>query len=205
MASNPDRNGRIVGVILAAGMSTRLGRPKQLLEIGGKPLVAHVVDAALASALDDLIVVTGYQSAAIEAALGTREVRFCHNERFADGQSTSLVAALDIVPPDTDAIVVLLSDQPTVRTAVIDRLQAKRRDTASSIVMASYGGTSAHPVLFGSELFSELRQIQGDQGARDVIRRHRLEVVTVDGGADTPPPDVDTEEAYAALLAAWPG
>jgi molybdenum cofactor cytidylyltransferase len=70
--------------------------------------------------------------------------------------------------------------------------------------MASYGGTSAHPVLFGRELFSELREIRGDQGARDVIRRHRSQVATVDGGADAPPPDVDTEEAYSALIAAWP-
>ncbi len=204
MASNPDRNGPVVGVILAAGMSTRLGRPKQLLEIDGRALVAHVVDAALASALDEVIVVTGHQSGAVEAALGTREVRFCLNECFRDGQSTSLVVALDMVPLEADAVVVLLADQPTVNAAVIDRLLTKRRETAASIVMASYGGITAHPVLFGRELFSELRQIQGDQGARDVIRRHRSEVATVDGGADTPPPDVDTEEAYAALLASWP-
>ena len=204
MESNPEQHGPIIGIILAAGMSTRLGRPKQLLEINGKALVAHVVDAGLATALDDLIVVTGYRSAAIEVALGTREVRFCHNERFADGQSSSLVAAIDTLPPDTDAVVVLLSDQPTVRSVVIDRLLKQRRDTAPSIVMASYGGTSAHPVLFGRELFSELREIRGDQGARDVIRRHRSQVATVDGGADAPPPDVDTEEAYSALIAAWP-
>lgn len=204
MESNPEQHRPIIGIILAAGMSTRLGRPKQLLEINGKALVAHVVDAGLATALDDLIVVTGYRSAAIEAALGTREVRFCHNEHFADGQSSSLVAALDTLPPDTDAVVVLLSDQPTVRSVVIDRLLKQRRHTAPSIVMASYGGTSAHPVLFGREHFSELREIRGDQGARDVIRRHHSKVATVDGGADTPPPDVDTEEAYSALLATWP-
>lgn len=204
MASNPEPTGPIIGVVLAAGMSKRLGRPKQLLEVGGKALVVHVADAALESTLDEVIVVTGHESDAIEAALGTRNVRFCRNARFADGQSTSLVAALEALTVDADAIVVLLSDQPTVASLVIDRLLAKRRGTRASIVMASYGGTLGHPVLFGRELFGELRAIQGDQGARDVIRRHRLAVEMVDGGAVMPPPDVDTEEAYAALLAGWP-
>ncbi len=194
----------MVGVILAAGTSTRLGRPKQLLEVGGKALVAHVADAALAAGLDEVIVVVGYQHAAIQAALGTRNLRFCLNKRFADGQSTSLVAALDAVPPGTDAVVVLLADQPTVEPVVIDRLLAKRRETRASIVIVSYGGTTSHPTLFGRELFVEMRGIRGDQGARKVIRRHGSAVETVDGGAVTPPPDVDTEEAYEALLAAWP-
>jgi len=203
VASDPEEAGAIVGVILAAGMSTRLGRPKQLLEIDGKALVAHVTDAALMSALDAVIVVVGHRARAVEAALGARMVRFCLNARFAEGQSTSLVSALDAVPPETDAVVVLLSDQPTVQPTVIDRLLAKRRETDAVIAMAAYGGTTSHPVLFGRELFGELREIEGDQGARDVIRRHRAEVVSVDGGADAPPPDVDTEEAYAALLASW--
>lgn len=205
MASSPELTGPIVAVVLAAGMSKRLGRPKQLLEVGGKALVAHVADAALESTLDEVIVVTGHESDAIVAALGTRNVRFCWNARFADGQSTSLVAALEALTVETDAIVVLLSDQPTVTSLAIDRLREKRRGTRASIAMASYGGTPGHPVLFGRELLEELRAIQGDQGARDVIRRHRSAITMVDGGADTPPSDVDTEEAYAALLAAWPG
>lgn len=203
MASKPERGDPISGVILAAGMSTRLGRPKQLLEIGSKALVAHVADAALNSSLDEVIVVTGYQADAIQAVLGNRKVRYCLNRRYEDGQSTSLVAALDAVAPTTDAIVVLLSDQPTIRIEAVDRLLSTRRRRGASIVMAAYGGARSHPILFGHELFDELRSIHGDRGARDVIRRHGDDVVTVDGGASEPPPDVDTEQAYESLLESW--
>ena len=203
MAGNPERTGPIAGVILSAGMSTRLGRPKQLLEVGGKALVAHVADAALESDLDEVIVVTGYRAGAIQAALGNRQLRHCLNRRFEEGQSTSLIAALNATTALTDAVVVLLSDQPTIEAEIIDRILAKRRTSGAPIVMASYGDTTSHPILFGSELFDEIRAIRGDRGARDVIRRHEQQVATVDGGAVEPPPDVDTEEAYRSLLASW--
>lgn len=203
MASRPERPGLITGVILAAGMSRRLGRPKQLLEIGGKALIAHVADTALASDLDEVLVVLGYEADAVKAALGSRSVRSCQNRRFEEGQSTSLVTALDATAAGTDAVVVLLSDQPTIEAGVIDRLLAKRRASGSPLVMTSYGSVTSHPILFGHELFAELRTIRGDRGARDVIRHHEHELVTVSGELSEPPPDVDTEEAYEALLASW--
>lgn len=205
MANDPERMGPIAGVILAAGMSTRLGRPKQLLEVGGKPLIAHVADTALGSRLDEVIVVLGHQAGAVRNALGDRAVRVRVNPQYREGQSTSLIAALDSVGESTDAIVVLLSDQPTIATRVIDDLVDAWRATRAPIVASSYGGTTSHPLLFGRELFKEIRSIQGDRGARDVVRRHRDEVVTVDGGADQPPPDVDTEEAYELLRETWTG
>ena len=184
-------------------MSTRLGRPKQLLQVGGKALVAHVADTALASGLDEVIVVTGYKATNVMGALGDRNVRVCVNRRYAEGQSTSLLAALEALNPGTDAIVVLLSDQPTVGPDTVDRLLAQRRASGTPIVMASYGGATSHPILFGKELFGDIRAIEGDRGARDVIRRHASEMTTVDGGASEPPPDVDTEAAYGSLLASW--
>lgn len=205
MASDPERIGRTAGVILAAGMSTRLGRPKQLLEIGGKPLIAHVADAALGSVLDEVIVVLGHQAGAVRNALRDRAVRVRVNPQYRAGQSTSLIAALDAVSESTDAIVVLLSDQPTVAMPVIDDLIDAWRATRAPVVMTTYGGAASHPILFGRELFGEIRCIRGDRGARDVIRRHQDKVVTVDGGADQPPPDVDTEEAYDLLRKTWTG
>lgn len=205
VANEPERVGRIAGVILAAGMSTRLGRPKQLLEIGGKPLIAHVADAALGSRLDEVIVVLGHQAGAVRNALRDRAVRICVNPQYEEGQSTSLIAALDAVAESTDGTVILLADQPTIATPVIDDLIETRRATRSPIVMTSYGGAASHPILFGRELFGEIRSIRGDRGARDVIRRHQDKVVTVDGGGHQPPPDVDTEEAYDLLRKTWTG
>lgn len=198
-----NEDGPIVGVVLAAGMSRRLGRPKQLIDLGGKPLVAHVVERANASALDRVIVVTGHAHEDVETALRGHDVEIVVNPHFADGQSTSLIAGVGALSPDCAAMVVLLGDQPLVSTSAIDRLIARRRVHGDAIVMTGYGESRSHPVLFGRELFPELLTASGDQGAREIIRRHRDDVVVVASGEATPPADVDTEEAYAALLRQW--
>lgn len=189
----------IAGLVLAAGMSTRLGRPKQLLEIDGAPLVAHVVDRAVAGGLDPVIVVTGHDAPGVERALHTRDVVIVDNPAYASGQSTSLAAGVRALEPSVDAVVILLSDQPTIDPLVIESLVDARR-AGAPLAMAQYGTTPSHPVLFGRELFSDLLAIRGDEGARSVIRRHLAHLVLVDGGSSEPPPDVDTEDAYAALL-----
>lgn len=188
------------GVVLAAGMSRRLGRPKQLLAIDGKPLIAHVVERALASRLDGLTVVVGHEGEAIRTAIAPYDVDVVLNPRFDLGQSTSLIAGVDAIPPATDAIVVLLADQPGIRPATIDALIASRLATRAPVVMTAYGDVRSHPVLFGAETFDDLRAVTGDQGARHVIRAYGDRVVTVADGRAAPPADVDTEDAYAEML-----
>lgn len=192
-----------MGLVLAAGMSRRLGRPKQLLDLGGKPLVAHVVERATASELDRVVVVTGYAGAAVAHALQGLDVAIVENPDFAEGQSTSLIAGLRSLPESCDAIVVLLSDQPMIGTAGIDALIARRRDYGEPIVMTGYSVVRSHPILFGCELFAELLQTRGDQGAREIIRGHASDVAVIDSGELTPPDDVDTEDAYSRLLESW--
>jgi molybdenum cofactor cytidylyltransferase len=194
---------RIAGVILAAGLSRRLGRPKQLLELDGKPLVRHAAERALTSRLDELIVVTGAHADAIGRALAGLPVRLVHNDRYERGMGTSLAAAVQALGDDVDAIVVLLADQPAVLPVAIDRAIAARRETGAPVVMARYGEEQGHPVLFGEECFPELAALEGDAGGRDVVRAHRDRLALVDGGLPTPPADVDTEEAWDALRAAW--
>ena len=197
--------GLIAGVVLAAGLSRRLGRPKQLLELGGAPLVAHVVERANASALDRVIVVTGHAHEDVATALRGQVANVVFNPHFAEGQSTSLIAGVKALPTDCDALVVLLGDQPLVSASAIDRLIARRRAHGDAVVMTGYGETRSHPILFGRELFPELLTASGDQGARQIVRRHRDAVAVVESGEASPPADVDTEEAYAALLDAWAG
>lgn len=192
--------GSVVGIVLAAGMSRRLGRPKQLLDLDRKPLVVHAVERAIASTLDRVIVVIGHERARIEAALRRLDVDLVFNPDFAAGQSTSLIAGLRALPANADAVVVLLGDQPLVSTVAISNLEERRRQHGDAIVMTGYGKVRSHPVLFGRELFGELLGIGGDQGARDVIRRHSGDIAVVDSGEDAPPDDVDTEDAYTRLL-----
>lgn len=189
----------IKGVVLAAGQSRRLGHPKQLLELDGRALIDRVVDRCLASRLDDVIVVVGHEAAAVRHALTGRDVFFVVNDHHEEGQSTSLIAGLNAAG-DAGAIIVVLGDQPGIASAAIDRLIEARVNQGATVAMARYGAERGHPVLFGRELFAELRGITGDQGGREVIRRHHGEIVLIDGGADRVPADIDTLEDYARLV-----
>ncbi|MDQ3541632.1 MAG: nucleotidyltransferase family protein [Chloroflexota bacterium] len=193
-------SGSIEGIILAAGMSRRLGRPKQFLEIGGKPLLAHVIERALASLLDAVTVIVGHEAEATRAAIAHYDVAVKVNPDYAKGQSTSLIAGVNALRAGADATVVLLGDQPGIRVATVDALIVRRRATRAPIVMTAYGDIRSHPVLFGAETFDELREISGDKGARDVIRSYGDRVNAVADGRTSPPADVDTNEAYAAIL-----
>jgi molybdenum cofactor cytidylyltransferase len=190
----------VSGIILAAGESRRLGRPKQLLDVFSRPLLQVVVDNAAASHLDDVVVVLGAHRDLIRQSVDFHRARLVQNERFAEGQSTSVVAALEAINPEVSAVLFLLGDQPGVTPDVIDAVLDAFDGSTNSIVMPSWQGIPANPVLFGSGFFDELYALRGDEGARPVVKRHPdcVHLVEVDRPV---PPDIDTEVDYAQLLA----
>jgi molybdenum cofactor cytidylyltransferase len=195
--------GPIVGVILAAGSSSRLGRPKQLLPLGDRPVLDHTVANAAASSLDGLIVVLGHEAAAIEAQVDLGPARVVRNDAYREGQSTSLRAGLAALPTDTAAALFILGDQPLIGPAILDALITAYRRTAASIVMPTYDGQRGNPVLIARALFPDLARITGDQGARGVIRAHATEVLDVPIPGPPPTDDLDTQEDYDRLLARY--
>ncbi|HET8524387.1 MAG TPA: nucleotidyltransferase family protein [Thermomicrobiales bacterium] len=190
----------ISGVILAAGSSTRLGRPKQLLVLHGEPLLRHVVRNAIASNLDDVVLVLGCDAEHIADAIGEWGQRVVINPDYADGQSTSLRHGLANIDPQAEAVLFLLGDQPGVTPAIINAVLARFRETGGPIVAPTYGGTRGNPILFSRQFFPDLARITGDQGARAIVRAHQNDVVTVPVSDGQPPQDVDTDADYAALL-----
>jgi len=193
---------RVAIVILAGGTSSRLGRPKQLLELGGEPLLRHTVRRALASSAADVVLVLGSRAEEIGAAVGELGQRIVINPDFAAGQSTSMVAGVVALGADIDAAILMLGDQPTVTPALLDRLIATFEETGAAIEQPRYHGRPGNPVLFRRDLFPELLAVTGDLGAREIIQRRKGDVVWVD--LDEPaPPDVDSDEDYEYLKSIW--
>lgn len=192
-ADRPPRT--VAGVILAAGQSSRLGRPKQLLPLNGRPLLQHVVTAACDSALDEVVVVVGDRADEIRAALQIGRARIVLNTRFADGQSTSIHRGLDAVSEHVQGVLFLLGDQPGVTAALVDLLVARYHSGDAAIVAPHFLDGIGNPVLFDRALWPELRRIRGDTGAREMLRTRRADVRDV--AIATPRlPDVDTWDDY---------
>lgn len=196
----------IAAIVLAAGASIRMGRQKLTLPMpDGRALVRVAIDQVLAAGLDDVVVVLGWESDAVGAALTGLPVRTVLNPRYAEGQSTSLRAGLDALRHGTDAAVVVLGDQPLPDPDVIRRLVSAFRATARPIAVPVYRDGRGNPVLFAAPLFGELRAVTGDQGGRGVIARDpgRVAEVPIDAAM---PADVDTPADYEAVRrAAEPG
>jgi molybdenum cofactor cytidylyltransferase len=188
---------RVAAVVLAAGGSTRYGSPKQLLPWRGGTLLGHVVDAALASQAERVVVVLGNQADACRAALGDRPVQVVVNPDWAQGQSTSVRAGLAALPDSVSAALFPLVDQPGISPAVIDALIERHRATLAPVVWPAYEGRRGNPVLFDRAAFPELMRLAGDTGGRAVLEAYaeRAERVPVsDPGVVF---DIDTPDDYA--------
>jgi molybdenum cofactor cytidylyltransferase len=193
----------VAGVVLAAGQSRRLGRPKQLLQLGGRPILDIVLQNASESLLASVHLVLGSEAERISAAVGDHGQQVVINPEYAQGQSTSLRSGIAALDKEIAGALVLLGDQPQVTPAVINRLIAAFAESRAEIVQPVYGGTPGNPVLFRRSVFPELRAITGDRGARDVIQQKRDAVHRIPFPDLSVPLDVDTVEDYARLKAAW--
>ncbi|HIE38574.1 MAG TPA: hypothetical protein EYP77_05830, partial [Anaerolineae bacterium] len=191
---------QIAGVLLAAGGSTRLGRPKQLLEWQSKPMVAHVADIALAAGLAPVVVVLGHAAKEVRAALAARPVQTAMNWRWKEGLSTSVQVGLAMLPPDIDGAIFLQCDQPLVPADLLRRLVARFEETGAPIVHPTHRGQRATPVLFARPLFPELAAVTGDRGGRVLLDRYANDIAVVEVEDPRLLVDIDTPEDYRRLL-----
>lgn len=189
----------ITGVLLAAGRSQRMGQPKLLLPWHGVQLVRHVAQTALQSPLDRLVVVVGHRAAHVEAALAGLPLEIVQNDQFMAGQSTSLRVGVEAAR-SSDAIVVLLADQPLLQPATIAALRARYKRDRPAIVVPRYHGERGNPVLWDRSMYERLRALSGDQGGRGVLHEFADAVAWVDVDDPGIVLDVDTPTAYAQLL-----
>jgi molybdenum cofactor cytidylyltransferase len=190
---------QIAAIILAAGSATRMGRPKQLLDWGGHPLVRAAAEQALAAPLDQVLVVVGASRDEVMAALDGLALRIVANPEYAVGQSTSLRAGVASLGPEVAAALVMLGDQPFVTPAIVGRIIAEWRASGAPIVAPVYAGQRGNPVLFARAVFPELLAITGDQGARGVLAADPARIHLVAFDDDRPLADIDTPDDYERL------
>lgn len=193
---------RSAGVVLAAGGSTRMGRPKQLLPVRGRPLLELVVAEACASTLDDVVVVLGAAADEVRAAVDLGRATVVVNPDHEQGMSTSLRAGIAALDPGVTRTVILLGDQPDLSAAVIDELLELQERSGLPAAALSFDGLLHPPVVLDRSLWGGLLELEGDVGCRRIVRaRPELVAALAASAPGRHPVDIDTPDDYSRLLA----
>lgn len=170
----------VAAIILAAGASTRLGRPKLLLRHHGVPLLRRAVDAAAAGGCAEIVVVLGADAEHYRPLLAGLAVRTVVNAAYREGMSSSIRAGVEAVSEAARGAVILLADQPFIDAGIVRRLIDTYHRSGMKIVTCEYGGVRGVPTLFDRALFLELLILEGDQGARQVMAAYPRHVTAVE-------------------------
>ena len=188
-------------ILLAAGASRRLGKPKQLLPYAGKTMLQHVLHKVLHERDAPVVLVLGSGASLYLRELDEERIFLTINTEWEQGMASSikcgLTALLDKLP-DIESVIIMTCDQPYISGRVLDELVETQQKTGKPIVASNYGETLGPPVIFSSKYFPDLSQLEGDSGARAIVMQHPDEVASI------PFPegkiDIDTQADYEALL-----
>jgi molybdenum cofactor cytidylyltransferase len=189
----------IGAIILAAGMSKRMGQPKQFLNLHGRPLFRHAVETAVNSGLQPVVVVGGEQTELLKEHIRDLPADVIRNQNFTKGMSSSLKVGVQAIQDNVSASFIFLADQPFIPVSVVKRLKEayeKAKSKNIKIIRPRYSSVPGHPVLFDAEIFPELLCIEGDRGAQQVIQQHLGELKYVDFDNPLWGVDIDTPEEW---------
>ena len=187
----------IGAVVLAAGLSQRMGRPKMILPWGDTTVITRVVSVLLTAKVDDVVVVTGGARDEVEVALQGLPVQTLFNPDYANGEMVfSLKVGLASIPDDIEATLIALGDQPQIEESVVQQVIAGYKQTKSSVVVPSYQMRRGHPWLVDKSHWDEIRSMHSPQSLRDFLNRHANEIHYVNVDNDSILQDLDTPEDY---------
>ena len=196
---SPPADGFVTGLVLGAGGSRRLGRPKQLLPYGDRTLLGHVVETARRCPFDQLVVALGGAADGVREQVDLSGAEVVVNESFGSGCSSSIAAALGALDERAGVLVLMLGDMPGVTVQTVEALIARRGD--APLAVCRYDDGRGHPFAFHRRIFGELANLHGDKGVWRLLDQRADEVAEV-RIAGPVPLDVDTPEDYEAVLAA---
>ena len=204
LVESPPAGAKVAGIILAAGASRRMGSVNKLLaSIAGKPLVRHAVESFVATSLSPIIVVVGYESDKVAAALEGLPVQLVFNPDHATGQGSSVGVGVEALDNNVTDAMIGLGDMPLLPSTLLDSLiqtHIGREGHAFNITIPAFEGQRGNPVLWGKTFFPELITLAGDRGGRQLLNDHKAAQHLIACDHSSVLRDVDTVDALAAIV-----
>jgi molybdenum cofactor cytidylyltransferase len=191
---------RIVAVVLAAGISSRMGKPKLLLPYGDHTIIEETVDQVLDAGYDDTVVVVGFEKEEIQERLASRPVRIAFNLNYRSGMAGSIKAGVSFIEGGASAFAIVLGDQPQIKTKTHQLVLANFRKQKKGICAPTYEGQLGHPVVFSMTYRSKMYSLQGDSGARHLVEANRADLAELPLKAPEILPSVNTQKDYDTLV-----
>jgi len=186
----------ICALVLAAGKSERMGRPKMVLPFGSQTIIETVIDNIMKAGISDILVVTGSDRDAVESACSNKPVAICYNPKYEEGMHSSVVCGFSYLPEITRAVMVFLGDQPFIPFEVIQTVMHTWRQSGKGIIIPTYQGKRGHPTLFDFRLREEILQLDPAIGLRSVIKKFPEEMLEIEVNFPQIMKDIDTKIDY---------
>ena len=186
----------ISAILLAAGKSKRMGGENKLAKkIEGIPLIKHSVKNILASSIDELIVILGYQKEIIEKIIDKNErIKFVFNVNFESGMASSIKIGLNNLSEKTEAFFICLGDMPMVNSNIYNQLIQSKNN--KEIIVPTYKGQQGNPILFSKSIKEKIMAIQGDVGAKKILELNKNEILNVEVGNQSIRKDFNTKDDF---------
>jgi molybdenum cofactor cytidylyltransferase len=192
----------LAGVVLAAGESRRMGRPKQLLPFGERTILERVVDTLLTAGVGEVVVVLGHLADCVRAVLGDRPVRAVINESYRQGMLSSVKCGVRAISAEHNAVLFALGDQPHIESAVVSEVIRAYRAGDAGIVIPRYGAKKGHPIIINLQKYREaIVNLPEDGGLNALMQEHADDVRLIDVATEDIIRDIDVPDDYTRELA----